>query len=189
MTQQRVKIGIFDTGLDVQYLTRNERIKGQFNSFNTKTIPIDRQGHGTDIYKIISESSPESDIYIYKALDDDGRGSVKSLNDCLKEARKYKIDIACIAMSSEQPLSLHNEQQLRLFAKHTELYAPNGKKMGHIEYPAKYDFVNNVPVQHEPIVINGKEYTGSSFLCALTVAERANEIKEELEKENGIFKI
>lgn len=95
-------IAILDSGFN----TDNKNVKMRFNAF-TKTDDVsDVRGHGTAIYEIINTISPNSNYYLFKALDDFGKGDMLSIYESLIRCRDIEeIDIICMSFSSFAKLS------------------------------------------------------------------------------------
>lgn len=188
-------IAILDSGFN----TDNENVKFKFNAF-TKTDDVsDKRGHGTAIYEIINTISPNSNFYLFKALDDFGKGDMLSIYESLIRCRDIEeIDIICMSFSSFSKLSTSahdalidciNNNKIILSAlgndsSNTVTY-PSGidgvYKVGALSaddlsqryHKSNYSPKTNFVALGENIESNGETREGTSFANAIVVGQIA----------------
>lgn len=102
-----VKIAIIDTGIDTDHPDLKHAIKKTYNSFNGSTNVNDVQGHGTHVAGVIGANgvmvgvAPEAELYIVKALGDDGGGSSLSLAKGIEWCIEQDVDVISMSLGSQ----------------------------------------------------------------------------------------
>jgi len=106
-----VKVGILDTGCDLQHQDLAGRIQAH-TDFTGKGNAQDGNGHGTHVAGIIAGSgaasggqyrgvAPEVDLYIAKVLDDSGNGSTSGVIAGLEWALDQSVHVANLSLGSD----------------------------------------------------------------------------------------
>ncbi len=106
-----VKVGILDTGCDLQHQDLVGRIKAH-TDFTGKGNAQDGNGHGTHVAGIIAGSgeasgglyrgvAPEADLYIAKVLDDSGSGSTSGVIAGLEWVLDQGAQVANLSLGSD----------------------------------------------------------------------------------------
>lgn len=84
-----VTIGIVDTGIDVNHSALQHLSVVWKDYVNNESVPYDDNGHGTHIAGIISArgelngTAPEANLIVVKALDEDGKGSDRTVAEAI----------------------------------------------------------------------------------------------------------
>ena len=189
-----VNIAILDSGFN----TRNKNVKYRFNAFDKSEDVKDERGHGTAILDIISTVSPNSNFYLFKALDKDGKGTMLSLYESLIRVRDIEeIDIVCMSFSSFQKLSITTDKAIKecLENKKILVSALGNDERQQDTYPSsvegvykvgalseslisRYNLSNYSPTTHfvalgENILANKELREGTSFATAIVVGQIA----------------
>lgn len=200
-------IAILDSGFN----TDNKNVKMRFNAF-TKTDDVsDVRGHGTAIYEIINTISPNSNYYLFKALDDFGKGDMLSIYESLIRCRDIEeIDIICMSFSSFAKLSKSaHDALIDCINKGKIIVSALGNDSSNtVTYPSGIDGVYKVGAlssddlskrykksNYSPttsfvalgknIEANGEIREGTSFANAIVVGQIAELMAHEnIEKEN-----
>lgn len=118
-TGKGVKIGILDTGCDINHICLSDRIVKHKNFTDVGKIDdvTDNVGHGTHVAGIIGANrhpkgitgvAPESDLYIAKVLNKN-EGSYKSITEGIKWCIEEKVNIINMSLGGgEDDVNLHN---------------------------------------------------------------------------------
>lgn len=151
-----VKVGIIDTGIDLEHEDLKGRVKNyiNFTSSNKQDIK-DENGHGTHVAGIIAAKrngigvvgvAPEADLYIAKAFDKDGRAEFDTIRSGLQWMMEQGVHVVNMSFSSQTATSeyqqlvknVYQNQTLMVCAAGNEGIASggNGDTIG---YPAKFD--------------------------------------------------
>ncbi len=106
-----VKVGILDTGCDLEHQDLAERIQAH-TDLTGKGSAQDGHGHGTHVAGIIAGSgeasggryrgvAPGVDLYIAKVLDDSGSGSTSGVISGLEWALDQGVQVANLSLGSD----------------------------------------------------------------------------------------
>lgn len=200
-------IAILDSGFN----TDNDNVKFKFNAFTKTDDVTDKRGHGTAIYEIINSISPNSNFYLFKALDDFGKGDMLSIYESLIRCRDIEdIDIICMSFSSFSKLSTSAHDALIdcLNKNKIVLSALGNDSSNTVTYPSGIDGVykvgalsaDNLSQRYhksnyspttsfvalgENIEANGEVREGTSFANAIVVGQIAELMAQhEIAKED-----
>lgn len=206
-----VNIAILDSGFN----TRNKNVKYRFNAFDKSDDVKDERGHGTAILDVISKISPNSNFYLFKALDKDGKGTMSSIYESLIRVRDIEeIDIVCMSFSSFQQLSITTEKAIKecLENKKILVSALGNDERQQNTYPSavdgvykvgalsenvtsRYHLSNYSPTTHfvalgENILANKEIREGTSFATAIVVGQIAEIMAHhQISKEEVDYKL
>ena len=206
-----VNIAILDSGFN----TRNKNVKYRFNAFDKSDDVKDERGHGTAILDVISKISPNSNFYLFKALDKDGKGTMSSIYESLIRVRDIEeIDVVCMSFSSFQKLSITTEKAIKecLENKKILISALGNDERKQDTYPSavegvykvgalsesvtsRYPLSNYSPTTHfvalgENIRANKELREGTSFATAIVVGQIAEIMSHyQINKEEVDYKL
>lgn len=106
---QGINIAIIDTGCNIE----SENIVYRYNPYFNNEDVNDEAGHGTALYEIMNEISPNANYYIIKGLDDYGKGSMKGIYKALTRVSTLKeVDLVCLSFSGFSELSQTTKEAL-----------------------------------------------------------------------------
>ncbi|WHH59236.1 S8 family peptidase [Petroclostridium sp. X23] len=106
-----IKVGIIDTGIDLNHEDLQGRIK-EYVNFTTsdRKNATDDNGHGTHVAGIIAAErnnigivgvAPEADLYIAKAFDKDGSAEFNAIRDSIQWMAERNVDVINMSFSSQ----------------------------------------------------------------------------------------
>lgn len=107
----RIKVGVVDTGIDLNHPALRANIKGGVNFLRPSSPPQDDNGHGTHVAGIIGASnndkgvigvSPAVSLYAIKVLNQHGSGTLTTLLKGIEWGIQNKMDILNISISAGQ---------------------------------------------------------------------------------------
>ncbi|SES41175.1 peptidoglycan-binding protein [Salipaludibacillus aurantiacus] len=118
LTGAGIKIGVIDTGIDYHHPDLEDAYKGGKNYVNDgQTTPLEGHGsvtttHGTNVSGIIAGRGSEedkgvkgvafeSDLYVYRVIDNNDRGRTADLLKALEQASADSLDILNLSLSSK----------------------------------------------------------------------------------------
>ncbi|KAA3633820.1 MAG: hypothetical protein DWQ02_12565, partial [Bacteroidetes bacterium] len=108
---QIVKIGIIDTGIDYDHTFITNYVAFEANVINGELLPIDDNGHGTQIAGIIaalaesSGISPDNlELYIIKAFDSNGQGNLFDMQKAIRIANELELDVLNLSWGFSYPV-------------------------------------------------------------------------------------
>lgn len=110
-----IKIGIIDTGIDTKHPDLKDRIA---STWSYDQSVEDENGHGTHVAGIIGASenqkgmigiAPESSLYVAKAMNAKGQGSMDVLCEALEWCLNQQVDIINLSLGTSQiaPIYVH----------------------------------------------------------------------------------
>jgi len=148
---EHVKVAILDTGVDYNHPDLNESLIEYRDFTDSKTGPLDTNGHGTHVAGIIGGDdngigivgvSPKADLYIGKVLGDTGSGSFNSMIKGLEWAIEKEVDIVNMSLGTKArpPEEFHNLIK-KAHAQGIIMVAATGNENSEVCYPALYDEV------------------------------------------------
>ncbi|MFZ4620228.1 MAG: S8 family serine peptidase [Bacteroidota bacterium] len=123
-TAKGIRIGIIDTGIDYLHeafggaFGEGHTAAGGYDLVNNDPDPMDDNGHGSHVAGIISGRSStitgiakDAELYIYKALDQNGNGSSSNVIAAIERAVKDSVKVLNLSLgtpsgSSDDPLSI-----------------------------------------------------------------------------------
>jgi subtilisin family serine protease len=150
-----IKVGIIDTGIDLNHDDLKGRIKSYRNFIDSEKDVTDLNGHGTHVAGIIAAErngfgvvgvAPESELYIAKAFDKNGVSTEDSVVHALEWMLANEVNVINMSYSSNKTDKREKEILDKCTEKNIILCAAAGNKGGKgnedtISYPAKYENV------------------------------------------------
>lgn len=111
-----VKVAVIDTGVDMNHPDLAYNIKGKMNMFKKNHDVTDEYGHGTHVAGLIAGKNtgvaPETELYIAKVLDGNGKGSLAHVLDGITFAMNYNVDVLCMSLGTPQDIPLIVKERL-----------------------------------------------------------------------------
>lgn len=149
-----IKVGIIDTGIDIDHPDLIGNIKGGYNATSKKKSFNDDNGHGTHVAGIIAAIdndigvvgvAPEAVLYAVKALDSTGNGYISDVIEGIEWCIANNIDIINMSIGMAIDSTLLHESVIKAHNSSIILVAAAGNNYGgSCEYPAAYDEVIGV---------------------------------------------
>ena len=149
-----IKVGIIDTGIDVDHPDLNGNIKGGYNATSKKKSFDDDNGHGTHVAGIIAAVdndigvvgvAPDAELYAVKALDSTGNGYISDVIEGIEWCIANNIDIINMSISIEADSNALHETVIEAYCSGIIMVAAAGNNYGdNCEFPAAYDEVIGV---------------------------------------------
>jgi len=106
-----IKVGVIDTGIDLNHEDLKGRIKGYVNFTTSDRNDVnDENGHGTHVAGIIAAQrngkgvvgvAPEADLYIAKAFDKDGTAEFEAIRDSIEWMIQQDVHVINMSFSSQ----------------------------------------------------------------------------------------
>ncbi len=140
---------VIDTGHPIHRDIGDNAIEGRSFITGRGSSIIDRNGHGTHVTGIICAKdndigmvgvAPQSRVVSVKALDDNGSGSLRGIEDALTYATVIKPDVVCMSLGSTSGTKKIHDLIRKLYDLDIPVVcaAGNNGYHGGINYPAKY---------------------------------------------------
>lgn len=149
-----IKVGIIDTGIDIDHPDLVNNIKGGYNATSKKKSFDDDNGHGTHVAGIVAAVDndigvvgvvPEAELYAVKALDSTGNGYISDVVEGIEWCTVNNIDIINMSFGMEfDALVLHEAITDAYEAGIIMVAAAGNNYGGSCEYPAAYGEVVGV---------------------------------------------
>lgn len=145
-----IRVGVIDTGCDLDHPDLKNNIDQGINLVNPKKDPIDDNGHGTHVSGTIAGEdngigmvgvAPLTKILPIKALDAKGSGNNQNISKGIIWAADNKCNFICMSLGSPYP-SLEIEQAINYATKKGTIVfcaAGNSGEKSDIMYPAKFE--------------------------------------------------
>jgi len=143
-----IKVGIIDTGVDVNHPDLKDNIKETASTFRDRK-PYDDNGHGTHVAGTIAALdndigvvglAPQAQIYSVKAFDAKGRGQVSNIIDGLSWCVRQKVHIINMSFGIDLRSRALQRAIRRVREHNIVMVAAAGNAGGDdtVSYPAKY---------------------------------------------------
>lgn len=184
-----IKVGIIDTGIDINHEDLQGRIKEYVNfSSSDKQNITDENGHGTHVAGIIAAEqnkfgvvgvAPEADLYIAKAFNKEGSADFNAISRSLVWLAERNVDVINMSFSSKTASREYYYLISQLYKSGITLVCAAGNEgiseegnVDTIGYPAK--FYETIAVT--AVDINKKRADFSSVGTAAEIAAAGEEI-------------
>lgn len=150
---QGIRVGIIDTGVDLNHEDLQGRVKGYINFTSSDTSAVnDDNGHGTHVAGIIAANkngigvvgaAPGCDLYIAKAFSKDGSATQESIQRSLRWLIDQNVHVINMSFSSDKPNDLERRLIWEGIQKGITFVSAAGNEGGTgmentIGFPAKY---------------------------------------------------
>lgn len=143
-----IKIGVIDTGVDVNHPDLKDRIAEYINFSGDGTLE-DLSGHGTHVCGILAASyngigiigvAPKAELYVAKAFKKDGSGDSKAIADSIEWLISKKVHVINMSFASDKESMLIYEKVKKAYDEGIILVAAAGNDGAgnSIGYPAKW---------------------------------------------------
>lgn len=150
-----VTIAVIDTGCDIEHVCLKDRIVGceNFTYSGNKGDVRDFLGHGTHVAGIIGANqtkggisgvAPKSDLFICKALDNEGGGDTFYVLDAIGSAIKNKVDVISLSLASGQDDERLREIVKKAIDNNIVMIVASGNHDDIKVYPGAYESVIEV---------------------------------------------
>ena len=145
-----IKVGVIDTGIDLQHPDLYKLVKGGFNAINVRKSYADDNGHGTHVAGIIAALdnsfgvvgvSSAVDLYSIKVLNSQGSGYLSDVIEGLDWAAKNGIQVVNMSLGASSNVPSFEAAVNAAYAKGVVMVAAAGNESGDVSWPAAY---NNV---------------------------------------------
>lgn len=176
LTGKGVKIGILDTGINVNHPDLN--IAGGQSFVEGVTSFNDDQGHGTHVAGIIAAQdndfgvvgiAPEAQIYAVKILDQEGQGNLSDVVAGINWAIEQQMDIINLSITSSEGSFILQKALEDAYANGMLIVAASGNALGELVqpddvlYPARYSTVIAVGALNSQLIRSDFSYYGNDL--------------------------
>ncbi len=145
-TSDLVKVGIMDTGIDLNHPDLKSNVKGGINTISGGSY-TDDNGHGTHVAGTVAALKngsgvigigPDTDLYAIKVLDSNGSGYTSDIIEGLDWAIKNGINVVNLSLSTTTDVSSLRTAVQKANEAGIVIVAAAGNSGGKVEYPAAY---------------------------------------------------
>lgn len=146
-----IKVGIIDTGVDLEHEDLKGRITEYYNFISNETKNIaDDNGHGTHVAGIIGANkngvgvvgvAPKCELYVAKAFNSDGEGEAKNISNAIQWLISKKVNVINMSFSTKEYASEYYYLIKKCYSQGILCICAAGNDGGGkdtIEYPAKF---------------------------------------------------
>ncbi|MFA6582898.1 MAG: S8 family serine peptidase [Elusimicrobiaceae bacterium] len=147
-TGRGVKVGIVDTGVDLDHPNLKANIVASFNAITPNTTGDDDNGHGTHVAGTIAGVlngpngvtgvAPEAKIYAAKVLSASGSGSLSSVVSGIQWVVSQKVSVINMSLGSPQGSEAIAKAVKAAKAAGVTVVCAAGNDSGPVNYPAAY---------------------------------------------------
>mgnify|MGYP000642789708 CR=1 FL=1 len=142
-----VRVGILDTGIDLDHPDLAANVKGGINCISPRKNADDDNGHGTHVAGIVAAVhntigvvgvAPEVSLYAVKVLAKNGTGFLSDIIEGLDWCVANGIRVANMSFGSSVGNQSFHDAISRAYNAGVVLVAAAGNESGPVSYPAKY---------------------------------------------------
>jgi subtilisin family serine protease len=146
-TGDPVKVGVIDTGIDLNHPDLKANIKGGYNAINPLKSYNDDNGHGTHVAGIIAALNnnigvvgvgPKIDLYAIKVLNASGSGYLSDVIEGLDWAVANGMQVVNMSLGTSQDVQSFHDAILNAYNAGVVIVAAAGNSGGAVSYPAAY---------------------------------------------------
>jgi len=150
-----IKVGIIDTGIDLEHEDLQGRVKEYINFTTTDSKNVtDENGHGTHVAGIVAANrngigvvgvAPEVDLYIAKAFNKDGTANFEAIARSLVWLAERNVDVINMSFSSDSVFREYYYLISQIYRSGITMVCAAGNEgstrnsENTIGYPAKFD--------------------------------------------------
>ena len=176
LTGKGVKIGIIDTGVDLNH--PDLRVAGGVSFVSGTPSYQDDSGHGTQVAGIIAALdndigavgvAPDAELYAIKTLDSKGKGNISDVIASVNWAIEHEMDIINLSFTSPNGTSLFETTLQAAYNKGILMVAASGNNLDpqanitDVLYPARYNTVLAVGSVNDKLNRSLFSYYGSNL--------------------------
>lgn len=148
-----VKVGVVDTGIDLDHPDLSANIKGGYNAINPRKAPDDDNGHGTHVAGIIAAVdnaqgvigvAPQVSLYAVKVLGPSGTGWISDIIEGLQWCVDNGVQVVNMSLGSTSDVTSFHDAIKTVYNEGITIVAAAGNSGpgdNTVEYPAKYSEV------------------------------------------------
>lgn len=172
-----IRVGILDTGIDLQHPDLKGNIKGGINVISPHQLPYDDNGHGTHIAGVVGALNnqfgvvgvaPKVSLYAIKVLNAAGHGVISDLIKGIEWAIAKRLHIINISISGGRRVPLALVKAIQAAVRHGIIVVAAAGNSGNVwgigdtvEIPARLPWVLSVAAlnfynRREPYSATGK---------------------------------
>jgi len=149
-TGDGVKVGIVDTGIDLDHPDLMANIKGQVNCINPLKTGDDDNGHGTHVAGIVAAIdndigvigvAPKADLYAVKVLSRTGSGYLSDVIEGLTWCINNGMQVINMSLGTSSDVQSFHDAIIAVDGAGIVQVAAAGNTGAGVIYPAKYDEV------------------------------------------------
>lgn len=156
-----VKIGIVDSGIQLNHPDLASNVKGSFNAIDRKESANDDNGHGTHVAGIIASTdndlgvvgvAPRAELYAVKVLDNTGSGRISDVIDGIQWCVSNHMQVANMSLGTVKYSKALYSAIKKAYSSGLIMVAAagnGGPGTSTVEYPAKFNEVIAVSATDE----------------------------------------
>lgn len=147
-TADPIKVGIIDTGIQLNHPDLAANIKGGYNAINPIKSPNDDNGHGTHVAGIVAAVDneigvigvgPNIDLYAYKVLNRNGSGFLSDVIEGIDKAVTDGMQVINMSLGTNSNIESFHDAIRRANQAGIVIVAAAGNSFGGaVSYPAAY---------------------------------------------------
>lgn len=145
-----VKVGIVDTGIDIDHADLMANIKGGVNAINPTRSYNDDNGHGTHVAGTVAAANntvgvvggaSAAELYAIKVLSSSGSGYLSDIVEGLDWAIQNKMQVINMSLGTSSNVQSFHDAVIKVYQAGIVQVAAAGNSGGPVGYPAAYDEV------------------------------------------------
>ena len=169
---QAIRVGIIDTGIDMDHPDLLAVLKGGVNEIDSQKSWDDDGGHGTHVAGIVAAQNnhigtlgvaPNVKLYGIKALNRRGIGYLSDIIQGIDWAIAHHLDVLNMSLGTSADIPSLHEAINRALAAHVTVVAAAGNSGGSVLYPAAYDGVIAVGMVDHRLRVNRHSSGGTGL--------------------------
>jgi subtilisin family serine protease len=142
-----IKIGIIDTGIQLDHPDLISNIKGGYNAINPNKSPNDDNGHGTHVAGIVAAlnnnigvvgAAYQAHLYAIKVLNANGSGYLSDVIEGIEWAINHGMQVINLSLGTSNNVQSFHDAIISAKNAGIVIVAAAGNNGGEVLYPAKY---------------------------------------------------